>query len=112
MVLKKIAAIVAALIAVGTQTARSEQAQSIYHTATWQFAGICDGTDQVYRWKISGQTQPDGWKILPWEKAEITIRSVELTKVTGGPNMWFMAGNGYIADAMVFMGKSEDHVLH
>src|ERR1700741_1114185 len=79
--MKKLAAIVAALIVLGTQSARSEQAQTIYHTATWQFAGICDGTDQVYRWTITGITKPGGWKILPWEKSEITIRSVELTKV-------------------------------
>ena len=78
---------------------------------------------------------PHSWKITPWESEPITVRSIELTKVyhggtpaperwwrriwarltaapkSPGPGttLWFMAGNDYIHDAMLWLGPGEDH---
>lgn len=85
---------------------------ALYCTATWQFVGLCNSTDYVYSWAINGTTNPGTWHILPWEPNAITIRNVELTKVSGGPNLWFMPGNAYVPDAMGHMSASRDYMFY
>jgi hypothetical protein len=109
-------------------------------SANWHFTGgKCDEHDLVYDWKITGTTTPPAWNIPPWEERPITIRGVELTMVAGGEQVvprlpsfrtwlrgwlsgsddthgnktiWWMAGNNYVPDVMLFLGPDERHGRH
>jgi hypothetical protein len=106
-------------------------------SANWHFAGgTCNEQDLVYTWKINGTTSPPAWNIPPWEEHPITIRGIELTMVgdgeqassapgfrtwlkswftqghTGNKTVWWMAGNNYVPDVMLFLGPNERHGRH
>jgi hypothetical protein len=75
--------------------------------------GVCNGTDQVELWSVTGETAPAKSKIAPWRQRPILIVGVELTKYDGGQTIWWMAGKGgEDGDTMIFMGPGEDHGRH
>ena len=56
---------------------------------------------------------PQTWKITPWRDRPIAIVGVELTKIDGGPTLWWMAGKANPeGDAMMFLGPGENHGRH
>src|SRR5262249_40283060 len=81
-------------------------------SGTWQMTSTCGGpaVDQVDKWKIAGAIPQPGWNIKPWSAKPVTLIGVELTKLLGPEHLWWMVGNGSVPDAMVFMGRSQDHV--
>jgi hypothetical protein len=76
-------------------------------SAAWQFFGNCDGTDQVYSWAIKGKYPSNSWQIVPWEPFPISIVGFQLVKQSGDPHDFFMIGNHWVPDPMLFMGKDD-----
>lgn len=85
-----------------------------YCSATWLMTGVCDGTDQVYNWSVGGQPQSGTYPsmIYPWENVWVTVRGVEITQISGGPSVWWMAGNNIVGDAMMWIGPGGKHGRH
>jgi hypothetical protein len=81
----------------------------IMYSATWNFTAQCDNKDQVLNVKWVGTSTPPSWKIPPWEKEAIMIIGVEFLKIKGGPTNFFMIGNNYVSDAMIWIPKNTDH---
>lgn len=70
-------------------------------SVTFIFSGVCDGSDQVNKWKITGFAPADEWRVRPWEDQDILIMNVVLEKKSGvGAATGFMAGNNFYGDAM------------
>lgn len=84
----------------------------LYCSANWLATGNCDSTDQVFTVRFQGTTTPSSWQITPWESQPITIRGISLIKVAGGTALWFMAGNGYVPDAMAWLKPGETFGSH
>jgi hypothetical protein len=102
-------------------------------SATWQFSGTCDGSDQWDKWRIAAGPSSEGAFIRPWESVPIAVLGYELVKTPGddryktwrdwlrrlrtfddveGLNArrsWFMIGSGMNAqpDAMLWLGPGE-----
>ena len=77
--------------------------------------GTCDGTDQVYKWVVTGGLPMKGKHssvIYPWEDVWITIRGIELTQISGGHATWWMAGINHYGDVMAFIGPNGRHTRH
>ena len=88
---------------------------SLYCSASWLFVTECTGAgnDLVYSWKIPmGVTTPASWHIDAWEDHPILIRAAELTEFSGPSVNWMMMGNGFVPDAMLFLGSGMRHGLH
>jgi hypothetical protein len=91
-----------------TSSAHADSERTWYSNS-WLFHSACDGNDMVYTWKIDGLPT---WHIVPWLPRPVAIRAIELTKISGGPTLWFMAGNNIIGDTMIFLGPGENHGRH
>lgn len=69
--------------------------------------GPCDGGDMNTRWTsivpIIGPVIND-WRIRPWTLMPVMIRSISLTKLSGGPHTSAFIGNNYTPDVMVSLG--------
>ena len=81
----------------------------IMYSATWSFTAQCDNKDQVFDMKWVGTSSPPTWKIPPWEKEAIMVIGLEFLKTKGGPTNYFMIGNNYVSDAMIWIPKNTDH---
>jgi hypothetical protein len=79
------------------------------HAQTYIFTGTCDGGDQVSKWRIEGDPPQNGPFIHPWIDLDITVRGVELTKLKGGPTLWWMPGNNAYGDTLMWLGPGENH---
>jgi hypothetical protein len=86
--------------------------QQVFRSQTWWFKGVCDSTDQVYKWKIIGLPEQSSWHIKPWLPVPIYIRGIELTLISGDISGWWGAGNNIVGDMMVFIGPGETHARH
>ena len=75
----------------------------IMYSATWSFTAQCDNKDQVFDMKWVGTSSPPTWKIPPWEKEAIMVIGLEFLKTKGGPTNYFMIGNNYVSDAMIWI---------
>jgi hypothetical protein len=86
--------------------------QPIWRSQSWLFRGQCDGTEQVYNWKIEGLPTQPSWHITPWLPIPIYVRGIELTMIAGDLAGWWGAGNNIVGDMMLFIGPGETHGRH
>jgi len=76
---------------------------------TWDFHGVCDGTDQVTRWTVYGGVPTNGWQITQLGSGRNShVFGAEITKYAGGPTIWWMIGNLFAGDSVMHLGPSED----
>jgi hypothetical protein len=99
----------AAALLLGAWTPTFPPGISGLHAQTYAFFGTCDSTDQVSKWTIQGGPPQSGPFIFPWLSSDITIRGVEVTKVVGGPTLWWMPGNNAFGDTLMWVGPGDDH---
>lgn len=82
-------------------------------TRAWPFmtydgAG-CNGQDMVTQWQrfTSNPRFEPGWMIRPWENQRITIIGFEIIAKVDDAHDWYMVGNNYAPDPMMYLAKDE-----
>jgi hypothetical protein len=97
-------------------------------SASWLFAGRCNGQDMWNSWTVTGRTTPPGPFVTPWLDVPIIVVGYELLKFQPSPllhpssllhpiRLWanwttssFMVGSTITPDIMVALGPGETHV--
>jgi hypothetical protein len=127
--MKKFLLAVAALLALSTPCLAKSQ--------SFQFVATCSGSDEVYSWTINGRAGANGntgvpvltsggpapfvnWPtpgqagssfIYPFTPQDILITGIQILAISGIPNSFYMPGNNYDGDPMVFLPAGQSSII-
>jgi hypothetical protein len=82
---------------------------SVVCSGTWQFTGICTGSDMWDQWKVTGTQPSKDAFVRPSVSRPIIVVGYELVKLAGAKESWFMLGSTIQSDAMLWLAPGENH---